>query len=366
MSEQMSLPERIGDGLTRMGSMIDPPNSFDIVKQDHLSLAATTGESLIVEAMLKVGCAPSGSDALGETALHHAARLGLVEIVRLLISRGALLNARSRGGSTALELADEYGQAEVVETLRELGAAVPSSWARPRLTETIGFLNFALLPAEFEQRLRDRLSKISDLNVPLERAVLRSAVLPFYDDTILVAIEDPQRHGPRERFVLVSAPRDQAFCSLMNWTNEPIYSWNERFGVQISNNENIVAYLKFFFYFVRGQLGRYVFVESAEDLDWLPTASDHDRARATKHLVPIHVVETTADFVRLHGLCSFNDALFSTDAVFFLNDGVVTVSDDHGRPEQRTVERGHGLLTNSDLLEEELPLRVPGPPSIFD
>ena len=174
-------------------------------------------------------------------------------------------------------------------------------------------MRFELLPAEIEMRLRERFARLSDFQVPIERALLRAAALPFYDDTILVAAEDPSRHGLRERFVLVHDPVDRAVCSVLKWTNKEIYEWNDRFGVRLSEDDVALTYAQFFFCFVRGQLGRFLFAERLEDLDWEAEAGDLDRARVAKHLEPIRVTERTADFVRLSGTISFKNALFRTD-----------------------------------------------------
>jgi hypothetical protein len=349
------------------GSVGHHQPSRDFLTPDHLSLAASTGDAEIVDAVLRAGCSPSNADALGETALHHAARLGLVEIVRLLVGEGAALDARNRSGRTALELADEYGQTEAVSALSELGAAVPRFWQYPRLSETIRFLRFEPLPAEIEPRLRDRLAALADLQVPIARAVLRAAVLPFYEDTTLIAVEDPVRRGPRERFVLMHAPQGQAFCSLLTWVNERIYEWNDRFGIQLSDDYVAITYLQFFFCFVRGQLGRFQFVERMDDLDWSLEAGDADRARVAAHLQPVRVTERTTDYVRLHGVVLFKNALFRTDAVFALRacELALKSNDDDGEAEGEQFSIGQGKLLNEDLLEESLPVQVSGPPGLF-
>lgn len=334
---------------------------------DHLSLAASTGNLDIVRAIVEAGGEPSKPDALGDTPLHHAARLGLVAVAQWLSSVGAPLDARNRDGVTPLELADEYGQSEIVRLLQAGGAAVPFSWRRPKLTDAIRFLEFEMVEGNLRSRLLGRFARLEDLFVPLDRAVLRAATLVFYPNTILVAVEDPLRHGLRERFVLVHDPEGQVFCSVLNWSNERIYQWNELFGINLGSDEIAIVYMKFFFCFVRGQLGRFLFVERTDEIEWTEGTTDADRARVERHLAPTRVTERTADFVRLRGAVSFKNAFFHTDAVFALHACTLALpdGDDNGELASDSFSVGQGKLLNEDLLEGELPVYVPGPPGLF-
>lgn len=340
--------------------------SCDFLTQDHISLAASTGSLEIIEAVLAAGGEVSAPDSLGETALHHAARLGLVEVVEFLASEGARLDEPGDIGRSPLEIADEFDQQMVVAALRRLGATVPVSWERRRLTESIRFLRFEPPAAELEARLRQKFTGLAQLNVPLDRAVLRVADLPFYENGLLVAVEDPARHGLRERFVLVHDAADRTICSVLRWRNAEIYDWNDRFGIGLADDAAVIAYMQFFFCFVRGEQGRFQVVERVDDLDWLAEATDADRARVARHLQPIRVIERTADFVRLSGVVCFNTALFRTDAIFAFHACKILVPGaDGAKPGLESFTIGQAKPMNEQLLEVDLPVRVPGPPGPF-
>lgn len=336
-----------------------------ILTPDHLSLAASTGRIEIVKAIVEAGGDPSKPDSLGDTPLHHATRLGLEDISDWLIGHGAPANATNRDGITPLELANEYGQEKMVAWLLEKGVQPPVAWQQPKIAEDVDFLEFELVKGDMLKRLRSRFAELKDLFIPLDIAVFRTASLPFYANTVLVAVEDPNRRGLRERLVLVEDPANLAAFSVLDWKNERIYEWNDRYGLDLADDGKAIAYLKFFFYFVRGQIGRFLFVEDAARLDWLDEASEADRARVARHIGPLHVIERTSDFVRLRGIVWFKNALFRSDAIFSFHACTLTLADgdQEGQPETFCV--GQGKLLNEDLLEEELPVRIPGPVGRF-
>lgn len=352
------------EGGESMAAMITHEPTPPFLTPDHLSLAASTGELEIVAAIFEAGGHPSQVDALGETPLHHAARLGLAGMADWLMNHEAPINARNRDGLTPLELADEYGQSEIVRLLQSRGA---SAIVRPKLTDTIRFVRFDPVNGGLRSRLLDHFAGLDNLFVPLDRAILRAAALPFYSDTILVAVEDPQRRGMRERFVLVNNPEGQTSSSVLDWTNEPIYDWNERYSIDLASDEVAIVYACFFFCFVRGKLGRFLFVEQVDDFEWTGDATDTDRVRIAPYLKPVQVIERTADFVRLNALVVFKNALFQTDAIFSLRACTLSFPDGHedAEPKPTTFSIGQGELRNEKLLEENLPVHVPGPPGLF-
>ena len=110
---------------------------------------------------------------------------------------------------------------------------------------------------------------ILPVKLPHDKTLIQVADLPFYKDYKFYALTDMTLPPPNVRYMLYK-PGD---VSLMNWTNEPIYSVNEKAPI-ILDRKTLVPYAKFFFHFVRGQLGRFVIVEKPEDMIWLPMAND--------------------------------------------------------------------------------------------
>src|SRR5450631_3436414 len=105
----------------------------------------------------------------------------------------------------------------------------------------------------------------------LDRMSPRLAKLSFYNNAALLSLTEPDLPAPNERYFLI----DDEEAIALNWTNEPIYITNERDGMKFTPT-TLIAYAKFFFHMVRGQLGHFIIVESPDELLWL---SDEARAR---------------------------------------------------------------------------------------
>lgn len=84
----------------------------------------------------------------------------------------------------------------------------------------------------------------------------KSPIFPFYEDYKLYALTDMTRPPPNMRYMLYK----EGDASMLNWTNEPIYVVNEKAKIKL-DRKTLPAYAKFFFHYVRGQLGRFIIVE---------------------------------------------------------------------------------------------------------
>src|SRR3984957_18260719 len=113
-----------------------------------------------------------------------------------------------------------------------------------------------LSPDATQKLLTDIVSEITPVKLPDGRTSVQVADLPFYDEFKLYALSDTTLPQPNTRYALYK----QGDISLMNWTNEPIYSVNERAPITL-DRKSVIPYAKFFFHYVRGQLGRFIIVE---------------------------------------------------------------------------------------------------------
>ena len=89
---------------------------------EALLLAAKSGDSETVKALLANDATVNAMQADGTTALHWAARADAVDVVDLLLHAGASPGLANRYGITALALAAENGNAEIVRSLLNFGA----------------------------------------------------------------------------------------------------------------------------------------------------------------------------------------------------------------------------------------------------
>lgn len=182
--------------------------------------------------------------------------------------------------------------------------------------------------------------------------------LPFYDDFKFYALSDATLPQPNTRYALYK-PGD---ISLMNWTNEPIYSVNERAPIKL-DRKTVIIYAKFFFHYVRGQLGRFIIVEKPEEVTWLANAQDKEKADVAARLMPVTYKSIGRDnLYTLTATVVFKNALFKTDIKIAPYEMDV-FDPETNQPEHFTI--GQMKLTNEELLLEELSVPVDPPPGEF-
>ncbi|MDD3288832.1 MAG: hypothetical protein PHX43_07515 [Alphaproteobacteria bacterium] len=213
-------------------------------------------------------------------------------------------------------------------------------------------------PTAAQQFLTKAAPEILPVVLPADKTLVQCADLPFYDDYKLYALTDMTLPPPNVRYMLCSA---DDFC-LLNWTNEPIYSVNERTTIKL-DRKTLISYSKFFFHFVRGQLGRFIIVEKPEDVTWLPNANEKEKADVAAKLMPVTYKGIGRDnLFTMTCTVVFKNALFRTDIKVAPYEMDV-FDPDLGAPEHFTI--GQMKLTNEELLLEDLNVPVDPPPSEF-
>ena len=209
---------------------------------------------------------------------------------------------------------------------------------------------------------REILSAIADeilpVKFPADQTLVQVADLPFYDDFKFYALTDMTLPPPNVRYMIYK-PGD---VSLLNWTNEPIYAINERAPIKL-DRKTLIPYAKFFFHFVRGQLGRFIIVEKPEEVVWLPNANAEEKAKVAEKLLPVSYKGIGRDnLFTLTCTVVFKNALFKTDIKIAPYEMDVFDAE-LGAPEHFTI--GQMKLTNEDLLLEDLNVPVDPPPGEF-
>jgi hypothetical protein len=212
--------------------------------------------------------------------------------------------------------------------------------------------------AATEKLLADIASDIAPVKLPAGKTLVEVADLPFYDDFKFYTLSDTTLPPPHTRHILYK----QGDVSLMNWTNEPIYSVNERAPIKL-DRKTCIPYAKFFFHYVRGQLGRFIIVEKPDEVTWLPNANDKEKAEVNQRLHPVMYKGIGRDnLITLTAIVVFKNALFKTDikiAPFEMD----VFDPEVGAPEHFTI--GQMKLTNEDLLLEDLNIPIDPPPGEF-
>jgi hypothetical protein len=212
--------------------------------------------------------------------------------------------------------------------------------------------------AATQKILADIADEVAPIKFPEGKTTIQVTPVEFYDEFKLYAVSDTTLPAPNTRYMLYKA----GDVSLMNWTNEPIYSVNERAPIKI-DRKTCIPYAKFFFHFVRGQLGRFIIVEKPEEVVWLANANDKEKADVAERLMPVTYKGIGRDnLITLTATVVFKNALFKTDikiAPFEMD----VFDPEIGAPEHFTI--GQMKLTNEDLLLEDLNVPVDPPPGEF-
>jgi hypothetical protein len=326
-----------------------------------LILAAENNQEEAVRALLDMGARVDHRNKEGRTAVMVAAGAGHAAVVAALIAAKADLAVLDREGRSATDHADLAGHADLARSLAEAGSPV-SMTAGPaearRISDEAAFLTWETLPPALDAAARDEIAGLP-LTVRLERSVLRAVSLPFYAGAYLLAVEDMARKGRREQFCLW---KPSGATALLDWTNEAIYQFNERLPLVLTD-EWAVSYARFFFHFVRGQIGRFILVERDEEIPWTPAVTDNVRQEVGRRLHPVRFVERPEpDLIVLEATVIFKNALFSSKILVALAPREV-LDEELGQREKFSL--GQFKLFGEDLLLEDLPVHIDKPPGVF-
>ena len=85
--------------------------------------------------------------------------------------------------------------------------------------------------------------------------------LPFYDSVALIRVHDP---GWPNKKLNVYYLTDEGELFRLNGTSPPIHEVNAKAPIKV-NEDNVLDYLRFFCFFVRGEEGPFLIAESIED-----------------------------------------------------------------------------------------------------
>jgi hypothetical protein len=137
--------------------------------------------------------------------------------------------------------------------------------------------------------------------------------LPFYERVALVRIQDPAwTPGDLVAYYLT----DQGALYRLNGLSAPIHDVNTKAPVKISE-ENVIDYLKFFCFFVRGEEGPFYVAESMEDPS-MPLDMDD----TTRSVIEGTIRPATFEGVNEQGHYLCDAVVFYSNALFIANFAV--------------------------------------------
>ncbi len=99
-------------------------------------------------------------------------------------------------------------------------------------------------------------------------------MLPFYDNVVMIRIKDPA-WSPSNLYIYYLS--DQGKLYWLNGSSPPIHECNAKAPVKITD-DNVLEYLRFFCFYVRGDEGPFLIAEASDD-PYIPKNLD-DRTKS--------------------------------------------------------------------------------------
>lgn len=171
------------------------------------------------------------------------------------------------------------------------------------------------------------LSEVNNFLEPVpfrpEQTTLRVLPLPFYKGYELYELTDLSAVPAARKFAIYK-PGD---VNVIDWTNQVIYDVNEKAPITLTER-NVAGYVKFFFNYVRGRHGRFMIIETIDDIRWQVEPPLQGRKVMQDMLTPVTVTGQDGDGTfHLEAFMVFKDSLFKT-RVHVRPDGMVSMSEE--------------------------------------
>lgn len=182
-------------------------------------------------------------------------------------------------------------------------------------------------------RMIERLNPHFDVKFDPASSAVMIHNLSFYENHFLVEVSRHDQHPPLTR---VAISNDKGDVTVLNWTNEPIHKLNREVPIHLAE-DTMLDYVRFFFTYVRGSHGRFLVIDSVDDIDWREEPAPAGRKALGKMIEPMMVKAREKDGTVVFSLSIvFKDSLFTAEA--------------HLKPD------GYLSLHNEELLVEDIPV----------
>lgn len=177
---------------------------------------------------------------------------------------------------------------------------------------------------EVEALIEQTKGLFDGISLGAAQTIVMARGLPFYPDYRFLDMADHSHMPPARRFLL---QHNDDFI-ILDFTNAPIYNLNDTCPINLTK-ANVADYVRFFFQFVRGRHGRFLIVESVDDIQWREEPPPAARKSVGKLINPIAFVSSDTDdnVFRLQAQMMFKDSLFQAD-IAVEKGGLVTLSNE--------------------------------------
>ena len=164
---------------------------------------------------------------------------------------------------------------------------------------------------------------VEPVPMKVDSTTVRERDLPFYKDLKFYEMTDLSAIPGARKYAMAN----DNTVYMVNWTNAPIYQANAGEKLDL-DDQSVRDYVKFFFAYVRGRHGRFIIVESFEDIKWQNEPPAQGRKVIQEMLHPVTVLNQDSDGTyNLECYMVFKDSLFRT-LVHVEANGNVSMSDE--------------------------------------
>ncbi len=160
--------------------------------------------------------------------------------------------------------------------------------------------------------------------VSAESTQVHWRMLPFYETVALIRVKDPNWVNKKLTIYYLT---DQGNLFRLNGTSPPIHEVNAKAPIKVTD-ENVLDYLRFFCYFVRGEEGPFYIAESMDDPN-MPQEMDD----TTRSVIEGTVRECSFEGKNEQGHYLCDAVVFYSNALFIANfavqpTGMIEMMDD--------------------------------------
>ncbi len=163
----------------------------------------------------------------------------------------------------------------------------------------------------YGSELEEFLMKITPIDGKYRVSSLTTVVdwrpLPFYQNTALIRVHDPMWINNK---MVIYYLTDEGNLFRLNGTSPPIHEVNNKAPIHI-NEENVLDYLRFFCFFVRGEQGPFYILESMDD-PLIPDTDSHTSRSVIEgavHPAKLNGLDENGNFL-CQALVFYSNALF--------------------------------------------------------
>ena len=142
------------------------------------------------------------------------------------------------------------------------------------------------------QILEDIKPSLGDVSFSAEETQMLQQELDFYPDYVFLDIMSLNHVPALQRSVLYNEAEGKVV--VLDTTNDPIYQLNQSLPIKL-DEDNIVAYVQFFFAIVQGKHGRFLVTENVDDLRWREDPPPAARRAISNMLLPVQLSSKNDD-----------------------------------------------------------------------